>query len=45
MNLYGFVKNARKLLQVACVCLSDHLLGGGGGGMGDFKKYASCKLI
>ena len=34
MNLYGLVKNARKLLLVACVCLSDHLFfffwGGGG---------------
>ena len=33
MNLYGLVKNARKLLLVACVCLSDHLFFFGGGGV------------
>ena len=54
MNLHGFLKNARKLLQVACVCLSERTSKQSGrlpfegvGGMGDFKLniYISCKLI
>ena len=44
MNLHSFLKNARKLLQVACVCLSERTSKQSGplpfegvGGMGDFK--------
>ena len=44
MNLHGFLKNARKLLQVACVCLSERTSKQSGrlpfegvGDMGDFK--------